>query len=102
MPGDLLRVAHPEGRAPRGARASIGRASALLARRSARRAGKALLSGVTSTLSVSAARARSVPKTRATRRANSYFMELYWKIRSSLYAHLLRYKLIQKDICVVW
>ena len=30
MPGDLLRVAHPEGRAPRGARASISRASALL------------------------------------------------------------------------
>ena len=37
-----------------------------------------------------------MPKTRAAHRANSYFMELYWKIRSSLYADSLRYKLIQK------
>ena len=43
-----------------------------------------------------AGEARAVPKTRAAHQANSYFMELYWKIRSSFYANLLRYKLIQK------
>ena len=49
-----------------------------------------------------AARARSVPKTRAAHRANSYFMELYWKIRSSLYANLLHYKIIQKILVIYY
>ena len=51
--------------------------------------------------SVSASRARrAVPKTRAAHRANSYFMELHWKIRSSLYANFLRYKLISNSMCI--
>ena len=48
------------------------------------------------------ARACSVPKTRAAHRANSYFMELYWKIRSSLYLHLLGYNLILTHIRSEW